>query len=56
MEEELKENESPVVVIAHLITYFTYLITYLPYLTYSVEHWRSYRLSASQEIPHILWN
>jgi hypothetical protein len=36
---------------------FTYLLTYL--LTHSMEHspsWEANRLSASQEIPRILWN
>ena len=42
-----------------LFTYFliTYLLTYL--LTYSMEHnssWEANRFSASQKIPHILWN
>ena len=41
-----------------LLTYlFTYLITYL--LTHSMQQsppWEANRLSASQEIPHILWN
>jgi hypothetical protein len=35
----------------------TYLLTYL--LTYSIQHrpsWEANRLSASQEIPRILWN
>jgi hypothetical protein len=42
MEEELKENDSPVVTVAHLLAYLlTYLITYLP--THTMEHWRSYR-------------
>ena len=41
------------------ITYLlpTYLLTYL--LTYSLEQspfWEANRFSASQEIPHILWN
>jgi hypothetical protein len=35
----------------------TYLLAY--FLTYSMEHspsWEANRFSASQEIPHILWN
>ena len=42
-------------------TYLTYLLTYLItyLLTYSMEqspYWKVKRFSASQEIPHILWN
>ena len=48
--------------IAYALLYLhTYLLTYLftYWLTYSVEHspsWEADLFSATQEIPHILWN
>ena len=63
LRRQFQGTKSPVTyVLTYLCTYLlTYVITYL--LTYLLTHsiqqsppWEDNRFSASQEIPHILWN